>query len=210
MTTSSNNSMLAMVQDSIDAKAREAMEYGATEYAHDINAAKKSAENERNSDVKHGAKNKQSNQGDKKSRSTTAKLKNSVNTSAMLQLPVSRADDSMTGDELCALILDTHEKLQAGQIDQLTGYANQGSALTFIKRQLLSEKQLDESDEKKVNRAFGQKLKEAGIGDAVIARQARSMYIWLSENIDEAQQFVSDALATEKEKRTKEQKKVAG
>lgn len=34
------------------------------------------------------------------------------------------------------------------------------------------------------------------------------MYIWLSDNLEQAQQFVSDALATEKEKRTKEQKKI--
>lgn len=208
MTTAINNSMLDQVQNAIEAKAREAMEYGATEYAHDIASARKEKANARKVDLNTGAKNEQSNQGAKKSRATTAKLKNTVKTSAMLQLPVSRADDSMTGDELCALILDTHAKLQAGQIDQLTGYANQGSALTIIKRQLLTEKQLDESDEKKVNRAFGQKLKDAGIGDDVIARQARSMYIWLSENIDQAQQFVSDALATEKEQRTKEQKKV--
>ena len=208
MTTATNNSMLDQVQNAIEAKAREAMEYGATEYAHDIASARKEKANARKVDLNTGAKNEQSNQGAKKSRATTAKLKDSVQTSAMLQLPVSRADDSMTGDELCALILDTHAKLQAGQIDQLTGYANQGSALTIIKRQLLTEKQLDESDEKKVNRAFGQKLKDAGIGDDVIARQARSMYIWLSENIDQAQQFVSDALATEKEQRTKEQKKV--
>lgn len=208
MTTATNNSMLDQVQNAIEAKAREAMEYGATEYAHDIASARKEKANKRKVDLNTGAKNEQSNQGAKKSRATTAKLKNTVKTSAMLQLPVSRADDSMTGDELCALILDTHAKLQAGQIDQLTGYANQGSALTIIKRQLLTEKQLDESDEKKVNRAFGQKLKDAGIGDDVIARQARSMYIWLSENIDQAQQFVSDALATEKEQRTKEQKKV--
>lgn len=208
MTTAINNSMLDQVQNAIEAKAREAMEYGATEYAHDIESKRKAKANARNADLNTGAKNEQSNQGAKKSRATTAKLKNTVKTSAMLQLPVSRADDSMTGDELCALILDTHAKLQAGQIDQLTGYANQGSALTIIKRQLLTEKQLDESDEKKVNRAFGQKLKDAGIGDDVIARQARSMYIWLSENIDQAQQFVSDALATEKEQRTKEQKKV--
>jgi tRNA(Met) C34 N-acetyltransferase TmcA len=208
MTTAINNSMLDQVQNAIEAKAREAMEYGATEYAHDIASARKDEAKKRKVDLNTGAKNEQSNLGAKKSRATTAKLKDSVQTSAMLQLPVSRADDSMTGDELCALILDTHAKLQAGQIDQLTGYANQGSALTIIKRQLLTEKQLDESDEKKVNRAFGQKLKDAGIGDDVIARQARSMYIWLSENIAQAQKFVSDALATEKEQRTKEQKKV--
>lgn len=209
MTTSANNTMLEQVQNAIEAKAREAMEYGATEYAHDITERLNQKKKERKSDVKKGAENEQSNQGEKKSRSTSAKLKNSVDVSAMLQLPVSRADDSMTGDELCQVILNTHQQLQAGQIDQLTGYAEQGRALVLIKRQLLTEKQLDESDEKKVNRAFGEKLKSAGIGDDVIARQARKMYIWLADNLEQAQQFVADALATEKEKRTKEQKKVA-
>lgn len=209
MTTSANNTLLDQVQNAIEAKAREAMEYGATEYAHDIESARKEKASKRTADLKHGAKNKQANQGEKKSRSTSAKLKDSVNTSAMLQMPVSRADDSMTGDELCQVILTTHRQLQAGQIDQLTGYAEQGRALVFIKRQLLTEKQLEESDEKKLNRAFGEKLKSAGIGDDVIARQARKMYIWLADNLEQAQQFVADALATEKEKRTKEQKKVA-
>lgn len=112
-------------------------------------AEQKSAARKRNTDLKTGQKNEQSNHGEKKTASTRTKLKDSVDTSAMLQLPVSRADDSMTGEQLCAVILETHQQLQAGQIDQLTGYAKQGRALVLIKRQLLTEKQLDESDKRK-------------------------------------------------------------
>ena len=207
MTTSSNNSMLAMVQDSIEAKAREAMEYGATEYAHDIESAKKSAKKERDSDVRQGAKNAQPNTGKGKGRTTRTKLTDSVNVSEMMKTKVSTTDER-TVEELCESIKETHAQLQAGQIDQLSAYASQGNDLATIKRQLLTQLQLDDSNAKKADIAFGKKLKESGIGDDVIARQARGMYIWLADNETEARAFVETAIATEKEKRTKEQKKV--
>ena len=164
---------------------------------------------ERNADTKEAGKNTQSNNGEKKSSSTRAKLKNTVNVSEMMNKPASREDNAPTIGELMAEIKETHEQLQSGQIEQIAGFAKQGRALVLIKKNILTQKQLKESDEKQVSRIFGAKLKEAGIGDDVIARQARSMYIWLAENEKQAQEFLDTSIATEKSKRTKEQKRVA-
>ena len=164
---------------------------------------------ERNADTKEAGKNAQSNNGEKKSSSTRAKLKNSVNVSEMMNKPSSRKDNAPTIGELMAEIKETHAQLQSGQIEQIAGFAKQGRALVLVKKNILTQKQLKESDDKKINQEFGKKLKEAQIGDDVIARQARSMYIWLAENEKQAQEFLNTSIATEKSKRTKEQKRVA-
>ena len=171
-------------------------------------AEQKAAEKARASDLKQGQKNTQADTGKGKSRATRTKLKNSVNVSEIMQKPVSRAKDAPTFEALCESIKETHAQLQANQIDQITGFAKQGRALVQCKKAILTQKQLKESDEKQVSREFGKKLKEAGIGDDVIARQARGIYIWLADNEKDAHAFLQAAIETEKAKRTPEQKRV--
>lgn len=198
-----NNTLLAQAQNAIVANAADA-----ATYQYDEIAEQKAAEKTRDADLKQGAKNAQSDTGAKKSRTTRTKLKNSVNVSEVLNTKVSTTDDR-TIEQLCESIRETHAQLQANQIDQITGFAKQGRDMVQIKKALLTQKQLKESDEKQINRVFGQRLKEAGIGDDVIARQARGMYIWLSENESEARAFVQSAIDTPKDERTKDQKKIA-
>lgn len=161
---------------------------------------------ERKADTKTAQKNAQGNTGDKKSKSTRTKLADKINVAEMQAMPVSRDDNAPTVGELCESIKTTHEQMAKGQITQIEGFAEQGRALVQIKKSILSTKFKD-ADTKTIDREFGKALKQYGIGNDIIPRQARSMYIWLGDNERKAVAYVNKAIAAKTP--TKEQKRVA-
>jgi hypothetical protein len=91
--------------------------------------------------------------------------------------------------DICARILSVHSDLVAGQITQLEAFIAQGQAITGLRAKLLAD--AGETDPKKVNRAFGEALKKAGIGADIIPNDIRDCYEFCGSNADTVREFVA-------------------
>jgi len=147
----------------------------------------KTAARKRKADVSTGAKNSQSDTVGAKGKSTRVKA-GKIDVTKMLATPATLSGTETVGD-ICARILEAHQSLVAGQITQLDAFIAQGQAITGLRAKLLAD--TGETDAKKVNRAFGEALKTAGIGADIIPRDSRDCYEFVGAHADAVRQFVT-------------------
>ena len=147
----------------------------------------KTAARKRKADVATGAKNSQSDTVGAKGKVNRVEA-GKIDVTKIMAMPATLSGTETVGD-ICARILSVHTDLVAGQITQLEAFIAQGQAISGLRAKLLAD--TGETDAKKVNRAFGEALKTAGIGADIIPRDSRDCYEFVGANADAVRQFVS-------------------
>lgn len=147
----------------------------------------KTTARKRTADVLTGAKNSQSDTVGAKGKFKRVEA-GKIDVSKIMAMPATLSGTETVGD-ICARILSVHTDLVAGQITQLEAFIAQGQAITGLRAKLLAD--TGETDAKKVNRAFGEALKTAGIGADIIPRDSRDCYEFVGANADAVRQFVA-------------------
>lgn len=155
-------------------------------------AEQKAKESARKKDLKTGAKNEQHQTGEKKSASTRIKA-GKVNVEKLLDSTGLDDNKSWTPQDRANYVRDLHNGLVSGQLEQVKTWAQIGTELVALKKDLLKSGEYE--TQKQADRAFGEALKKAGIGSDVIPRQTRDQYVWVSENADAIREFVNNAIA---------------
>lgn len=147
----------------------------------------KTAARKRKADLKTGSKNAQSDTVGAKGKTARVEA-GKIDVQKILAMPATLSSTETVGD-ICARILSVHSDLVAGQITQLEAFIAQGQAITGLRAKLLAD--TGETDAKKVNRAFGEALKAAGIGADIIPRDSRDCYEWVGANAEAVREFVA-------------------